>query len=139
MSDTNDSPSPSSPAPLEIFFSSFTVRGFSYTPTTSANKNFALLCKASGWVGNSPQRVDARRSFKDALVQQFNFLYGVDANDLNVWQNLCKTIGIEPVPDSVDECRTVGGNTFCILLRVLKACMAHTASLGRTRQHCRSH
>lgn len=142
MNDTDtNSQSPTTPAPLEAFFAGFADAGtgFSYQPTTSARKNFARLCKASGWVGNSPARIDARRGFNDALVQQFNFFYGVDGNDLATWHNLCKTIGIKPVPDSVDECRKVGG-TIIVLLLVTSICskLTRTACLGRTCQHRRS-
>jgi len=110
MSDTQSQASVTS-APLETFFAGFAAVGFSYRPATSAQKNFARLCKVSGWVGNSPARESARDGFKDALVQQFNFLYGVDSNDLAAWHNLCKAVGIEPPPDSIDECRKVGGTT----------------------------
>lgn len=110
MSDTMSQAS-ATPAPLETFFAGFAVVGFSYRPATTAQKNFAHLCKVSGWAGNSPARVNAREGFKDALVQQFNFLYGVDGNDLAAWQNLCRAIGIEPIPDNIDECRKVGGTT----------------------------
>ncbi|KAI9455823.1 hypothetical protein HD554DRAFT_2178320 [Boletus coccyginus] len=104
MSDTQSQVSVIS-APLETFFAGFAAVGFSYRPAASAQKNFARLCKVSGWVGNSPARENARDGFKDALVQQFNFLYGVDTNDLAAWHNLCKVVGIEPPPDSIDECR----------------------------------
>lgn len=113
MGDTK-SQSPATPTPLETFFVGFAAVGFSYQPATSALKNFARLCKVSGWVGNSPARTDARKAFNDALVQQFNFLYGVDGNDLAAWHKLCKTIGIEPVPDCVDECRKVGARIILV-------------------------
>ncbi|KAH0828875.1 hypothetical protein J3R83DRAFT_2262 [Lanmaoa asiatica] len=123
MSDTR-SQSPATPPPLETFFAGFAAVGFSYQPATSAQKNFARLCQVSGWARNSPARADAREGFKDALVQQFNFLYGVDGNDLAAWQNLCKTIGIEPFPDSIDECRKVGGTMIFIIV-----CSSHGAQL----------
>ena len=101
--------------PLEFYFAAFAVSGFSYNPASSAHNNFARLCKVSGWVGNSPQRTEARRGFQDALVQQFNFLYGTNGKDLAAWQNLCKTIGIEPIPDTVKSCRQV--RVFSFLCR----------------------
>lgn len=134
MSDT-ESQSPATPTPLETFFAGFADAGFSYQPATSARKNFARLCRASGWVGNSPARTDARQGFKDALVQQFNFLYGVDGNDLAAWHNLCETIGIEPVPDSVGECRKVGDTIIILLVTSVCSNPLCTACLGRTCQH----
>lgn len=133
MSDTQ-SPSPD---PLETFFAAFAAVGFSYQPTATAQKNFERLCKVSGWEAKSPAHADARNGFNDALVQQFNFLYGVDGKDLATWHNLCATIGIEPVPDTIDECRKVRG----MMIFVTSVCSTPrcTACLGRTCQHCRSH
>ncbi|KAF9218748.1 hypothetical protein BS17DRAFT_665062, partial [Gyrodon lividus] len=93
--------------PLEAFFVQYAGPGFSYRAERSAHENFARLCKVSGWAENSDERRDAREGFKDALVQQFNSIYGTDGNDLTVWQNLCSVIGIEPVPNDIDECRKV--------------------------------
>ncbi|KAF9218750.1 hypothetical protein BS17DRAFT_790809 [Gyrodon lividus] len=103
MSDCESSSDP----PLEAFFVQYVGLGFSYRAESSAHKNFARLCKVSGWAGNSGERRDAREGFKDALVQQFNTTYGTDGDDLAAWQNLCSVIGIEPVPDDIDECRRV--------------------------------
>ncbi|KIK93953.1 hypothetical protein PAXRUDRAFT_143929 [Paxillus rubicundulus Ve08.2h10] len=93
--------------PLEEFFTRFVELGFSYKPTSSAHKNFANLCKVSGWARNSGEHRNARAGFNDALVQQFNAIYGTDGNDLIAWQNLCCVIGIEPVPDDMKECKRV--------------------------------
>jgi len=94
-------------APLEVFFVQFASLGFSYKPESSAHKNFDRLCNISRWTKNSAERRDARVGFKDALVQQFNFIYGTDGNNLAAWQNLCSVIGIEPVPGDIKECRKV--------------------------------
>jgi hypothetical protein len=52
-------------------------------------------------------RDDARQGFKDALVQEFNKIYGTDVNDIGSWQGLCRVVGIAPVPDKLKECREV--------------------------------
>lgn len=130
-----DIDTPGTPAPLETFFAGFAAVGFTYHPTASAQKNFARLCKASGWVGNSSARTHARQGFKDALVQQFNFLYGVNGNDLAAWHHLCDAIDIQPVPDTVEECRKVGYLT----LNALRVLSESTARVGCTCQYRRSH
>jgi len=93
--------------PLEEFFARFASLSFSYNPTSSAHKNFANLCRVSGWAENSGERHEAHAGFHDALVQQFNAIYGTDGNDLAAWQNLCCVIGIKPVPDDIKECKKV--------------------------------
>lgn len=52
-------------------------------------------------------REEARKGFKDALVQEFNMMYGTDVNDIGSWQGLCHVLGIAPVPDKLNECREV--------------------------------
>ena len=44
--------------------------------------------------------------FNDALVQQFNFVHGMD-DDLEAWQNLCSVIDITPIPDDIKDCKRV--------------------------------
>ncbi|KIJ63550.1 hypothetical protein HYDPIDRAFT_112993 [Hydnomerulius pinastri MD-312] len=93
--------------PLSAFFAQFASLGFTYRTTSSAHANLRRLYKTSGWKGNTPERQEARGGFKDALVQQFNYIYGTDGNDLGAWQNLCSVIGIKPVPEDVDACQRV--------------------------------
>lgn len=114
MSDTENYASESSEpqtSPLQAFFAGFAATGFTYKPSRSTKKNFDHLCKVSGWAGNSPARTAARQDFKDALVQEFNFLFGISGDDIAAWHKLCKAIKIDPAPDSVDECRKVGDAT----------------------------
>ncbi|TBU32105.1 hypothetical protein BD311DRAFT_775651 [Dichomitus squalens] len=49
----------------------------------------------------------ARSRLKDAMVQQFNSTYGRDVKDVVAWQNLCRALGVDPVPNSMHECRKV--------------------------------
>ncbi|KIJ63548.1 hypothetical protein HYDPIDRAFT_168373 [Hydnomerulius pinastri MD-312] len=103
MSDTESVAS----EPLSVFFAQFTSLGFTYRTTSSAHANLSRLYKTSGWKGNIPERQEARTEFKDALVQQFNYIYGTNGNDLTAWQNLCSVIGIEPVPQDIVACQQV--------------------------------
>ncbi|KZV62993.1 hypothetical protein PENSPDRAFT_228214 [Peniophora sp. CONT] len=51
--------------------------------------------------------VKSRVGTKDALVQQFNATYGTDVNSLTSWQALVGAVGIDPIPNSLDECQTI--------------------------------
>ncbi|KAF8434372.1 hypothetical protein L210DRAFT_3485540 [Boletus edulis BED1] len=89
-------------APLEEFFDEFANLniGFTYREDSTAHDNFGRLRN----VLNSAQISVVRAEFNDALVQQFNFIYGTDS-DLGAWQNLCSVIGITPVPDEIKDCK----------------------------------
>ncbi|KAH7883439.1 hypothetical protein F5I97DRAFT_1815278 [Phlebopus sp. FC_14] len=105
----SDSDSDSDPAthlgPLPAYFSQFAANGFTFAPTHGAQANFKRLCRTLRW--DSPERQRARSGFHDALVQQFNAMYGTDGSDLGAWQNLCAVIGAEPVPEGLEACRRV--------------------------------
>jgi hypothetical protein len=52
-------------------------------------------------------RDKAWMDFRDALVLEFNEIYGTDENDLRSWQALCRVLSIVPVPAMLNECRKV--------------------------------
>jgi len=91
-------------APLEDFFAQFARLGFTYEQNHTAHRNFKRLRRVAGWENESTAFTVARIDFNDALVQQFNFVYGTDT-DLAAWQNLCTAIDIVPVPDTIEECQ----------------------------------
>ena len=64
------------------------------------------MCSHFGWEAYSDDRDDAWNDFRDALVQEFNKIYGTDENDLCSWQGLCGVLGI-PVSASLEGCRKV--------------------------------
>ncbi|KAF8550367.1 hypothetical protein OG21DRAFT_1605929 [Imleria badia] len=101
-----DSPEPTPSAPLEDFFAQFAnlSLGFTYSENSTAHDNFRRLREAFQWDKDSTSLATVRVDFHDALVQQFNFIFGADS-DLSAWQNLCSVIDITPVPDDIEECK----------------------------------
>jgi len=89
--------------PLAAFFAQFA--SFSFKENQSSNKNFDRLVSVLRIDTKDPQRRELREGFKDALVQEFNARFGTDGNDLSNWQNLCRVLRIDPVPDSIQACR----------------------------------
>lgn len=63
------------------------------------------MCDEFGWNKENKEREQASRDFKDALVQQFNFIYGTDVDDLTSWRTLCQIVRISPIPDTLKSCR----------------------------------
>jgi hypothetical protein len=98
----------STPEPLEDFFAQFAGLGlgFEYSENSTAHDNFNRLREVLQWDKNSTKLSIVRVDFNDALVQQFNFVYGAD-DDLEAWQNLCSVIDITPVPDDIKDCKKV--------------------------------
>jgi hypothetical protein len=75
---------------------------------------FERMCDFFGWKHSKCERENARGELKDAMTLQFNSIYGTDEDDLGSWQNLCRVLGIHPVPEGLHECRDVRrpANTF---------------------------
>lgn len=91
--------------PLSTFFASFP--GFTYVASRPATKEFRRMCKHFGWELNSRPRENARAAFRDALVMEFNEIYGTDKNDIASWHALCRVLAIDPVPVGLPACRKV--------------------------------
>lgn len=96
--------------PLDDFFAEFPE--FDYNSRGSATHEFERMCDYFHWCKNDPAQKAAHRRFKDALVLQFNETYGTDVNSLRSWQALAEAIGIDPIPETLKECRAVRGYMF---------------------------
>jgi len=92
------------PSPLESFFAHYPL--FTYTPTESAPTTaFARLVQQLDWAPDAPERTAARRLFREALTEQFNWTFGSDARDLGAWRTLCGAVGLDDSLASVTQCR----------------------------------
>ncbi|KAG9311181.1 hypothetical protein JVU11DRAFT_8251 [Chiua virens] len=106
--------------PIQDFFSSYAPR-FQYDLTASSSSEFLRLCDEFGWDKEHPERKRAHQEFNDALVLQFNKLYGTDVDDLKNWKSLCRVMRIKPVPDDLHTCRETVRGTFVNLVDVVDA------------------
>lgn len=91
--------------PLELFFSQFPE--FQYQPGRSSVAEFHRLCKKYGWEKGDPEKDVARYEFNLAMKKEFDSLYGSDEKDIHNWHKLCYVLSIDPVPDTLEECRAV--------------------------------
>ncbi|KAH0826380.1 hypothetical protein J3R83DRAFT_5345 [Lanmaoa asiatica] len=91
-------------SPLDEFFARYDPR-FKYDSTESASHEFYRLCDEFDWDRDHHEKEEAHQGFKDALVQQFNKVYGTNEDDLGNWQNLCYITHIKPIPEGLNACR----------------------------------
>ena len=90
---------------LDSFFAQYPA--FVYDQTSSSSEEFYRLCDFFHWDRDDPDREEAHDSFKAALVQQFNSLYGTEADDIESWRGLSLALDIVPLPDDLSEVKKV--------------------------------
>lgn len=103
--------------PLDSFFREYPV--LDYNPHGPPMGEFRRLVSASGWDPERAKRREnartpesrayrrARTAFFDAFRNEFDSLFGSDVEDFATWKSLCETLGVNPVPDTVTQCRKV--------------------------------
>jgi len=89
--------------PLDEFFARYPE--FEYSSSASASLEFYRLCDYFDWDREDEARQCAHNDFKDALVQQFNHIYGTNQDDFTSWRTLCQIVHILPIPDTLQSCR----------------------------------
>ncbi|PWW75955.1 hypothetical protein C7212DRAFT_29675, partial [Tuber magnatum] len=98
--------------PLDQFFSRYPT--FTPTPTTavppedwSIHHDFSRLREHKGWAEGTRQLSRAKGRFRQALVDEFNHIFGMDGRNLGNWQRLCRVVGVpeERIPGTITQCR----------------------------------
>ncbi|KAG6091190.1 hypothetical protein E4U31_007318 [Claviceps sp. LM219 group G6] len=91
--------------PMDLFFSRYSH--FDYNPHSQVWSEYNRLCGYFRWDKGSPTEKIARKLFRQALVDEFGAIYGVDDNKLDVLQRLCEKLEINPLPQSIADCKEV--------------------------------
>ncbi|EOA85862.1 uncharacterized protein SETTUDRAFT_111081 [Exserohilum turcica Et28A] len=78
---------------------------FPYDPKRDVAEEFYRMCDFFAWDKDDVEREEARRGFKDAMVIQFNSLYGTDVANIENWHKLCIALYIEPLPETIHDCK----------------------------------
>jgi len=99
----------SSNSAIDDFFAEFP--DYPYDDTQPIMDEFHAMCDHFGWWGKNAEKADARARLKDAMVIQFNAMFGIDPNDLDSWHQVCQIIDISPIPTTVAACRKVVRST----------------------------
>jgi hypothetical protein len=66
---------------------------------------FSYLQERQQW--NRDQYQEERDALQLALVQQFNQIYGKNAESVHGWQRLCSAMQIDPLPQTTAQCQEV--------------------------------
>jgi len=91
-------------SPLDRFFGSYSA--FQYDTSKSSAEEFQRLRRSSGWRRGDSEGERAWSDFRQALVKEFNWLFGTDPSDLLPWQNMCRFVGISGKKDTCHDCHT---------------------------------
>ncbi|KAI0071284.1 hypothetical protein K474DRAFT_1669145 [Panus rudis PR-1116 ss-1] len=102
---------------LNAFFARYPP--FRYNPSVPASNEFHRMCRTFDWAKDNPAQKEAWKGFREAMVQQFNQIYGMDENNITNWQFLCQVLRISPIPDSLYACREAVLNTHVNLMDLL--------------------
>jgi hypothetical protein len=78
---------------------------FPYDERGETWEQFYTLKNSMDW--DQPDLQSEREYLRDAIVQEFNLIYGTDENDILAWQSLCRVVRMQPVPSTIGECRQV--------------------------------
>lgn len=78
---------------------------FDYYREAELIKEFMRLCREKQW--SPKERYNTKEDLRDAMVERFNEIYGTDENDLEAWKKLCRHVHVDPIPDTLDECKKV--------------------------------
>ncbi|CDO74042.1 hypothetical protein BN946_scf185043.g92 [Trametes cinnabarina] len=87
--------------PIRVFFANYPE--FDYDSQAPFFDEFKRLQTELRW--EQKQRETAREELRNAMVQQFNVMYGTSVDDLESWQLLCSALGMNPVPNSIKACQ----------------------------------
>ncbi|KAF8710791.1 ABC transporter, partial [Rhizoctonia solani] len=99
-------PKPRSSQPrafLKAFFRKYS--SFVYDDSQPVMSEFYRMCDWFGWEKDDEERKEARDRLKDALVQEFNAIYGTDPNSLAAWKSLCLVLNLDNIPNELQACR----------------------------------
>ncbi|KAI9842850.1 MAG: hypothetical protein M1837_006871 [Sclerophora amabilis] len=90
---------------VDSFFAAYPA--FDYDSTAPIFEEFYRMCDFFGWNSKiyKDEKDSARDQFKDAMVEDFNDLYGTDVDDIRAWHTLCRTLYIVPPPEEIEQCR----------------------------------
>ncbi|KAK1047490.1 hypothetical protein LTR74_017736 [Friedmanniomyces endolithicus] len=85
---------------------------FDYDRAKSSPCECYRMCSQFGWYrrpnGSYPRvREEAWQKFRTALVVQGNSSFGVDADDIAIWEGICKFLELRPIPLDIDGMRQV--------------------------------
>jgi hypothetical protein len=81
---------------------------FDHNPNAPVKDEFRRLAKLKGWMGKGQDKKERyRKEWGKCFSSEFEKHYGGDASSLAGWQSLCSEVGLDAIPESVQECKRV--------------------------------
>ncbi|KAF4493747.1 hypothetical protein FAGAP_10126 [Fusarium agapanthi] len=102
--------------PVDLFFANF--KGFESQRDKSFFDEFYRMCDYFGW--SDDEATEPWYNFRIALIEEFNYVFGKDENNLRNWKKMFKIIGLSE-PTSLDEARTIMRPTRVNLVDMLQS------------------
>ncbi|EIW62097.1 uncharacterized protein TRAVEDRAFT_115709, partial [Trametes versicolor FP-101664 SS1] len=89
--------------PIQDFFANYP--DFEYNSKAPFLSEFKRMGKDLGW--KTKEREAAMDDLRDAMVKQFNAMYGTRVDALESWRLLCSALGMNPAPKDIKKCHRV--------------------------------
>ncbi|KDN35285.1 hypothetical protein RSAG8_11720, partial [Rhizoctonia solani AG-8 WAC10335] len=121
---------------LKAFFGKYP--SFNYDSSKPVMLEFYRMCDRFGWERDNREREKARDHFKNAMVQEFNSIYGTDDHSLAAWQNLCRVIKLADIPDELEACRQLVRSTHVNIVDLVDTRVTRTPVTHFPSEHALS-
>ncbi|KAJ4229912.1 hypothetical protein NW759_003278 [Fusarium solani] len=89
-SEKEDSSKKEEDSPIDLFFAKYSE--FDYMGDKPLWDEFVRMGQHFKWQG--PKKAQVKNDFRDALVEEFNYVYGTDESSLESWGKLCQAMGL---------------------------------------------
>jgi hypothetical protein len=94
---------------VAAFFKSFQEDGFTFDPEQGIPAEFRRLRRHLEFKFKKahPKRKELEERYEKAMDKDFEYMFGKDFNDIVAWQRIFKRIGVNPLPNMVEEAKKV--------------------------------
>ncbi|OSS55116.1 hypothetical protein B5807_00384 [Epicoccum nigrum] len=67
-----------------------------------------------GW-----SKEERKKRRPEVITAEIDALYGTDTNDLKMWRRLCSDVNVDPVPQSIPDCKKALKRKFVNLVNLI--------------------
>lgn len=101
-SEKGDSSKKEEDSPIDLFFAKYPE--FDYVRDKPLWDEFVRMGQHFKWQG--PKKAQVKNDFRDALVEEFDYVHGTDESNLENWGKLCQAMGLS-APKTLKEAHKV--------------------------------
>ncbi|KIJ51124.1 hypothetical protein M422DRAFT_158523 [Sphaerobolus stellatus SS14] len=105
--------------PIAEFFAYYPE--FVYDRDKDTMTEFERLCRSRQWGRRGKRKRQALYALQHAIGEQFTVAFGNQDDDYQNWYNLCGTLGINPIPESITQCRKAIKGVYVNIFDVVDA------------------